>query len=89
MTAVEAAACGRPVVGFSVGGLGEVVADGVTGLLAPPEDTATLARLLKQMEDPVRRMEYGEAARERWKSLFTPERMAQDTAEVYRDVVFS
>ncbi len=38
MAAAEAQACGTPVVGFRRGGLGEVVADGVTGFLVPPGD---------------------------------------------------
>ena len=38
MAAAEAQACGTPVVGFRRGGLGEVIADGVTGYLVPPGD---------------------------------------------------
>ena len=38
MAAAEAQACGTPVVGFRRGGLGEVLADGVTGYLVPPGD---------------------------------------------------
>ena len=38
MAAAEAQACGTPVVGFRRGGLGEVIADGVTGFLVPPGD---------------------------------------------------
>jgi glycosyltransferase involved in cell wall biosynthesis len=42
-TVLEALACGTPVVGFSVGGIPEMVRSGVTGLLAPPEDEHALA----------------------------------------------
>ena len=38
MAAAEAQACGTPVVAFSCGALGEVIADGVTGFLVPPDD---------------------------------------------------
>jgi glycosyltransferase involved in cell wall biosynthesis len=38
MAAAEAQACGTPVVAFRCGALGEVIADGVTGFLVPPDD---------------------------------------------------
>lgn len=42
LTALEALACGRPVVGFGVGGLLDIVRPGITGLLAPPQDVKAL-----------------------------------------------
>ena len=43
LAAAEAQACGTPVVAFSRGGLGEVIADGVTGFLVPPDDLQAAA----------------------------------------------
>src|SRR5690348_15781585 len=43
MAAAEAQACGTPVVAFRSGALGEVIADGVTGFLVPPDDIAAAA----------------------------------------------
>jgi glycosyltransferase involved in cell wall biosynthesis len=43
MAAAEAQACGTPVVAFRRGALGEVIVDGVTGFLVPPDDIAAAA----------------------------------------------
>ncbi len=44
MVLLEAQASGRPVVGFRTGGIPEAVRDGLTGLLSPPADIASLAQ---------------------------------------------
>lgn len=51
MVALEAMACGVPVVVSSVGGLAETVLDEVTGLQVPPQDPAALTRALRRLLD--------------------------------------
>ena len=46
LVALEASACGVPVIASKVGGLTEIVVDGESGLLVPPKDAEALARAL-------------------------------------------
>ncbi len=50
-TAIEAMACGRPVVAADAGGMRDAVRDGETGILVPPRDADALARALRQLLD--------------------------------------
>ena len=49
LAAAEAQACGTPVVAFSRGGLGEVIVDGVTGFLVPPDDVRAAAEAVSKV----------------------------------------
>ncbi len=63
LVALEAAACGRPVVAAAVGGLRTLVDDGVTGYLLEERDPAAYAdRIARILEDPVHAAELGAAA---------------------------
>jgi glycosyltransferase involved in cell wall biosynthesis len=69
---LEAMACGVPVVATAVGGVPELVEDGVSGVLVPPRDPRALADgLASLILDRGRRTEMGEAARRRC-SRFSP-----------------
>ncbi len=60
---VEAMAAGRPVVAPRLGQLGELVADGATGLLYPPEDLGAFVRaVVTLLAHPQQRLAMGEAA---------------------------
>jgi glycosyltransferase involved in cell wall biosynthesis len=63
---LEAMASGRAAVCTDVGGLGEMLADGITGYLVPPHDPVALAdRLAKLLHDPQLCQRMGTAARAR------------------------
>ncbi|MBS43841.1 MAG: glycosyl transferase family 1 [Nocardioides sp.] len=66
MSVLEAYGCGRPVVASDLGGLPEMVEDGVTGHLVPHDDPAALAEALGRLAgDPTTAHAMGEAARRR------------------------
>ena len=61
---IEALAVGTPVVAADVGGIGEVVRDGVDGYLVPPNDVAALGdRIGRLLADPAQRAALGDNAR--------------------------
>jgi glycosyltransferase involved in cell wall biosynthesis len=65
MSVMEAMAAGLPVVSTAVGGVPELVREGVTGLLVPSEDAGALAQAMQALvDDPVRRQAMGAAARQ-------------------------
>jgi glycosyltransferase involved in cell wall biosynthesis len=73
---LEAMATGLPVVASRVGGLGQVIDDGETGLLAPPADPAPLADALARLVcDPDLRDRLGKAARARVLERYLPDRL--------------
>ena len=77
--ALEAMACGLPVVATRNGGLTEVVADGETGFLVSPGDVDGIAAALESSgTDPTLRRRHGSAARERCAAVFSVERAADE-----------
>ncbi len=86
-TAIEAQACGVPVVAFDVAGMPDIVEDRVTGRLATPLDVDALAEAIAWvLTDEPRRRALGSAARARAMRRFDGQRVATAYAEVYRSV---
>lgn len=87
---LEAAAQARPSVAFAVGGLPDVIEDGTTGWLVPPENWTELRnRLIRFVNDfsIEERTEIGQAARNRVEQIADPVRYAQWLADLYRDLL--
>ena len=85
MVAREAMAHGRPVVATAVGGLVDAVEDGVTGVLVPSDDVATLRDALERLlADAELRRTLGTAARERAVETASPAAVAERLLEIYR-----
>jgi glycosyltransferase involved in cell wall biosynthesis len=84
MVLLEAMMRGTAVVATDVGGVAEMMEDGVHGLLVPPGDPDALSRAVARLlADPELRRELGDAARARALVEFSEERMADRYEEVF------
>lgn len=83
-TALEAMACGKPVVGFRCGAVDEVVVEGETGLLCDIDDLDALEQNCRHLADDasVTSM-FGQAGRKRATTVFTEAKAISDYLELY------
>jgi N-acetyl-alpha-D-glucosaminyl L-malate synthase BshA len=88
LAALEAMSCGVPVIGSRVGGLVEVVQDGVTGWLCPLGDVEEMARRgIELLCDPARHRRFGAAARERAIHSFDRDEIVARYEDYYKEVL--
>jgi glycosyltransferase involved in cell wall biosynthesis len=88
LAALEALACGVPVVASRVGGLASVVEDGVCGYLQPPGDVrAMAASVVKLLTNPGLRAEMGVKGRELALDRFSKDAVVDRYVEFYRAVL--
>ncbi len=89
-TLVESLACGTPVASFAVGGIPDIVADGVNGCLAAPLDAAGLAvKIHALVGDSVVHAAAGVEARRKAEETFSIPGMVGSYTELYRRVLSS
>ena len=85
---VEAMAMGRPVVASNAGGPTEIIDDGQTGFLVPPNDDEALAtRIVELLQDPTMAERIGEAGRRAAVEKFSAESHVRLVKEVYAKVL--
>ena len=88
LAALEAMACEVPVVASHVGGLPEVIEDGVTGFLHPPGDLDAMAQsTLRLLTDEALRQRMGEAARASAKRQFCDDKIVPVYERYYEEVL--
>ena len=87
LVALQAAQMARPIVASALGGLQEVVDDGVTGMLVAPDDEDALTNAVGALlDDPALAVVMGAAARRRAVTGFVWERFVDAYEAVYADV---
>ncbi|HEY2137457.1 MAG TPA: glycosyltransferase, partial [Xanthobacteraceae bacterium] len=85
---LEAAACGRPMVGTDVPGCREIAIQNETGLLVPPDDPAALAAAIETLaQAPELRARFGQAARGLAEQRFAADAIGRAVAELYLRLV--
>jgi glycosyltransferase involved in cell wall biosynthesis len=85
---LQAMAMARPVVGTTCGGIPEIVAPGMNGLLVPPKDSDALAlALLDLIKDPATREKFGAQGLKLVQEHYSLEQMAAATEKVYAGIV--
>lgn len=85
---IEAMRAGLPVIASDVGGVSELVEEGVTGYLVPRGNADILgARLEKLIDDSELRSQMGMAGYERFIEKYTFDRMLKETVKVYEEVL--
>lgn len=88
LTILEAMRAGLPVIASDVGGVGEAVQDGRTGILVRRNDINSLAEAIRSMlgSSEMRRA-MGAAGRDQFENAFLFDRMLDKTLSIYRDVL--
>jgi glycosyltransferase involved in cell wall biosynthesis len=88
VSVIEALAGRRPVVATRVGGVPDVIRDGIDGFLVEPGDVDALAeRLGRLAADPALAARMGEAGRERVLERYSVERLVGDVDALYRKLL--
>jgi glycosyltransferase involved in cell wall biosynthesis len=87
-SAIEAAAAGCAVVASDHGGLPEIIRDGETGRLVPPDDSRALATVAAELLDhPEERERLGSAAARDVRERFSASRLLEGIQELYDSVL--
>jgi len=85
---VEAQACGRPVIGTTVGGIPSAIKDGETGMLVPPKNPQALAQaIIKLLTDKELAKKLGESGYKRAREEFSWEKSAERNYEIYQEIL--
>jgi L-malate glycosyltransferase len=88
LSALEGMAAGLPVVASRVGGVPEVIRDGVDGILVPAGDPVRLAAaMIAILGDPDRAARLGAAGQTRARREFHVDRLVRETASLYRELL--
>lgn len=85
---IEASACGKPVVVSDVGGLPEVVKDGITGIVVPPRNPEKTAEAIEKLVlDDSMRKQMGATGREHVAKFYDWNKNVEQMVDIYRGMI--
>jgi glycosyltransferase involved in cell wall biosynthesis len=88
VSVIEACAAARPVIGTPVGGMTDIISEGVNGLLVPSGDAEALAAAIAALiADPARRQSMGAAGRRMVLERYGADRMVSDLKQIYNGLL--
>jgi len=88
LSLIEGAAMGKPLIASRVGGIPEIVQDGVNGFLIGKGDICGLKKAIVRLaKDPKLRKQMGEASRRVYENCCRPERMVAQYQEIYLELI--
>jgi len=88
MVILEAMSMSKPVVATNVGGIPEMIIPGVTGFIVPPGDSEALyTAIIQLLDDPDRRITFGQNGRQRIEEFFTTQVIVNKLVELYDELV--
>jgi glycosyltransferase involved in cell wall biosynthesis len=86
MALIEASACARPVVATDVGGIREVISDGLSGILIPPGEIGAIAdAVIALLQDSERRAQMGQTGRMLVQERFNMYGWARRLSDIYAE----
>ncbi|MFX0132458.1 MAG: glycosyltransferase family 4 protein [Candidatus Hodarchaeota archaeon] len=85
---IEALSCGTPVVASNVGGIPDIIKNGINGILVPPNNSVELAKAIKKLlinEDL--RIKYGKQGRTMVEKYFSMDYMTKEIIKIYKSLL--
>lgn len=87
IVAIEAQACGKPVIGTDIPGLKDAVRHGITGLLVKPEDPVSLRNAINELISDEGKREKLSLEGRKWAKNFKWDKIAEDQLSYYSDII--
>jgi glycosyltransferase involved in cell wall biosynthesis len=88
---IEAMACGTPIITYNRGAVSEIVLDGITGFVCPPNDEQAMCEAINKINSlpPEQYLKMRQACRQRVIDLFSAQIMVDQYEELYSRVIKS